>query len=57
MTENIQTTNRFFWQTSLAGRFVILTVAIVMLLMGINAYVNYRSQKETILANLEQESK
>lgn len=45
-----------FWQNSLAARFVILTVVFVFVVMGISAFVNYRSQKSIIIDNIKSQS-
>ena len=44
------------WRTSLAGKFVTLTVIVVFLLMGANAFINYQSQKRSIISNLQSQS-
>lgn len=42
-----------FWRNSLAGKFVTLTVVVVFILMGVNAYINYRAQEHAIITNLK----
>ena len=45
-----------FWRNSLAGKFVMVTILVVFILMGISAYVNYQSQKSTIFTNIRTQS-
>ncbi|MGD9385142.1 MAG: EAL domain-containing protein [Thioalkalispiraceae bacterium] len=41
------------WRNSLVGKFVTLTVVVVLVLMGIGAYINYQSQREALISKLE----
>lgn len=43
------------WRESLAGKFVIVTVLIVMVTMGVNVFFNYHSQKKIIFENIKGE--
>ena len=40
------------WRTSLAAKFVSLTVVVVFLLISISAYLNYRAQEAAIIDNV-----
>lgn len=51
--QNNLNTAPLFWRNSLAGKFVILTVVVVFILMSIGAYLNFRSQQTTIINNLK----
>ncbi len=46
----------FIWKDSLAGKFVTLTVVVVFIVMSINAFINYRSQKNIIIENIKSQS-
>ena len=45
-----------FWKHSLAAKFVVITMLVVFVLMGISTYVNYQSQKKTIYDNIRMQS-
>lgn len=45
-----------FWKHSLAAKFVVITMLVVFVLMGISTYVNYQSQKKTIYDNIRLQS-
>lgn len=47
---------QFIWHNSLVGKFVSLTVIVVFLLMGISAVINYQSQKQAVINNIQSQS-
>ena len=41
------------WRNSLVGKFVLLAVVVVFILMGLSAFINYQSQRNELLAGIE----
>ncbi len=46
----------FVWHNSLVGKFVTLAVAVALLILGTQAFINYQSQKNTSLSNIINQS-